>query len=117
MPQTCRGEVCRVLSKGAKLVFRIPAYPGQSFSGTVARSSHAIVPKSGTMAAEWDVRNDSGLLSLGMYPAVKWPIQRSSFALVALRTAAVTTTEQMFVIREHAGRAGGMLRKVLLTAI
>ena len=95
----------RVLSKGAMLVFRVPAYPGQSFSGIVARSSHALDPKSGTMAVELDVRNDSGLLSPGMYPTVTWPIQRSSPALVVPRSAAVTTTERMFVIREHVGRA------------
>ena len=97
--------MCRVVSKGARLVFRVPAYPGQSFSGTVARRSHAIVLKSGTMAVELDVRNDIGLLSPGMYPAVKWPVHRSSPALVVARTAAVTTTELMFVIRKHVGRA------------
>ncbi len=94
-----------VITKGAKLVFRVPAYPEQSFWGTVARSSHALDPKSRTMAVELDVRNDSGLLSPGMYPTVKWPIQRSSPALVVPRTAVVTTTERTFVIREHGGRA------------
>ena len=94
-----------VIAKGAKLVFHVPAFPEQSFSGIVARSSHTLDLKSRTMAVELDVRNDSGVLSPGMYPTVKWPIRPTSPALVVPRTAVVTTTERTFVIRQHDGRA------------
>ncbi len=93
------------IAKGAKLVFRVPAFPEQAFTGTVARSSHTLDPKSRTMAVELDVRNDGGLLSPGMYPTVKWLIRSVGPALVVPHTAVVTTTERTFVIREHDGRA------------
>ena len=94
-----------VIAKGTKVVFHVPAFPEQSFSGTIARSSHTLDPKSRTMAVELDVRNESGSLSPGMFPTVRWPIQKASSALVIPRTAVVTTTERTFVIREHDGRA------------
>ena len=38
---------------GARLTFHVPAFPERSFSGTLARSSHALDPNTRTMAVRW----------------------------------------------------------------
>jgi RND family efflux transporter MFP subunit len=90
---------------GARVEFRVPAYPGRTFSGTVARLAHALDAKTRTMPVELDVPNRDLALSPGMYPTVKWPVRRAQPGLFVPRTAVVTTTERTFVIRANAGRA------------
>ncbi len=90
---------------GAKVEFRVPAYPERAYSGTVARLAHALDQKTRTMAVELDVVNRDGSLSPGMYPAVKWPIRRARPAMTVPRTSVVTTTERTFVIRDRNGSA------------
>src|SRR5229473_2981422 len=60
--------------KGGKIAFTVPAYPGETFYGTLSRSAHSIDPKTRSMPVELDVSNPKGRLAAGMYPAVKWPI-------------------------------------------
>jgi RND family efflux transporter MFP subunit len=91
--------------RGARVEFRVPAYPERTYSGTVARISHALDPKTRTMAVELDVFNRDGSLSPGMYPSVKWPSRRSRPSLLVPATSVVTTTERTFVIRNQNGRA------------
>jgi RND family efflux transporter MFP subunit len=91
--------------KGARIEFHVPAYPERSYSGTLARISHALDQKTRTMAVELDVFNRDGSLSPGMYPSVKWQIRRSRPSLLVPKTSVVTTTERTFVIRNHGGRA------------
>jgi membrane fusion protein, multidrug efflux system len=90
---------------GARVGFRVPAYPGGKYSGTVARISHALDPKTRTMAVELDVLNPDGGLSPGMYPSVTWPVRQSRPSLLVPKTSVVTTTERTFVVREQNGRA------------
>ena len=90
---------------GAKVEFRVPAYPDRTYAGTVARIAHALDEKTRTMAVELDVVNRDGSLSPGMYPAVKWPIRGSRPLLMVPKTSVVTTTERTFVIRDRNGRA------------
>jgi membrane fusion protein, multidrug efflux system len=85
--------------------FKVPAFPERTFSGVIARSAHALDPKTRTMAVELDVVNRDGALSPGMYPAVKWPVRQPRPALYVPRTSVVTTTERTFVIRDHNGHA------------
>ena len=89
----------------ARIEFRVPAYPERIYSGTVARSAHALDPKTRTMPVELDVTNNDGSLSPGMYPTVKWPIRRSRPTLFVPASSVVTTTERTFVIRDRSGRA------------
>jgi membrane fusion protein, multidrug efflux system len=91
--------------KGASVSFRVPAFPDRTFSGKVARVSHAIDQKTRTMPVELDVINADGLLSPGMYPSVIWPVHRSQPSLLVPKTSVVTTTERTFVIRDHSGQA------------
>ncbi len=90
---------------GATVSFRVPAYPDRSYSGTIARNSHMLDPKTRSLAIELDVFNRDGSLSPGMYPSVKWPVRRAHPALFVPKTSVVSTTERTFVIRDHAGHA------------
>lgn len=93
------------IMNGASVPFKVPAWPDQKFSGTIARLSHALDQKTRTMAVELDVMNREGTLAPGMYPTVKWPVRRSRPSLFVPKTSVVTTTERTFVIRDHDGRA------------
>jgi RND family efflux transporter MFP subunit len=90
---------------GTKVTFHVPAFPQRTFSGTIARSSHALDPKTRTMPVELDVANADGSLSPGMYPTVNWSVRRSGPALLVPVSSVVTTTERTFVIRNRDGRA------------
>jgi RND family efflux transporter MFP subunit len=90
---------------GTTVEFRVPAREGRAFTGTIARSAHALDPKTRAMAVELDVTNSDGALAPGMYPTVKWPVHRTQPALLVPRTAVVTTAERTFVIRERGGHA------------
>lgn len=92
------------VTRGARLSFTVPAYPGQTFSGTVARISRTLDPATRTMPVELDVSNTAGALAPGMYPQVEWPLTKSA-ALLVPATAVVTTTERVFVIRVRNGKA------------
>jgi membrane fusion protein (multidrug efflux system) len=93
------------IARGGKVEFRVPAYPGRMFSGTVARAAHALDQKTRSMPVELDVFNSDGALSPGMYPAVKWPVRRARPALFVPKTSVVTTTERVFVVRDKDGHA------------
>ena len=90
---------------GASVAFQVPAWPERTYSGVIARISHALDQKTRTMAIELDVMNRDGSLAPGMYPTVKWPVRRSRPALFVPKTSVVTTTERTFVIRDQGGSA------------
>ncbi len=90
---------------GASVSFHVPAWPERSYSGTIARVSHALDQNTRTMAVELDVANRDGSLAPGMYPAVKWPIRRARASLFLPGSSIVTTAERTFVIRDQNGRA------------
>ena len=93
------------IAQSAKVTFHVPAFPERTYLGTIARSSHALDPKTRTMAVELDVANSDGSLSPGMYPTVNWPVRRSRPALLVPISSVVTTTERTFVIRNREGHA------------
>ena len=93
------------IERGRKIVFTVPAYPGESFTGTVARPAHAVDPETRTMPVELDVSNASGRLKPGMYAEVSWPIRRNAESLFVPPSAVKSTTERIFVIRVRNGKA------------
>ena len=93
------------LVNGASVPFQVPAWPERTYSGTIARISHALDQKTRTMAVELDVMNRDGSLAPGMYPTVKWPVRRTRPSLFVPNTSVVTTTERTFVIRDQDGQA------------
>lgn len=99
VPEADAGHIPR----GARVTFRVRAFPGEIFHGTVARIGRALDPKTRTMPVEVDVQN-AGRLSPGMYPEVEWPVRLPS-ALMVPSSSIVTTTARSFVIRVTGGRA------------
>lgn len=91
--------------KRAKVAFSVPAYPGETFAGTVIRIARSIDAKTRTMPVELDVLNTNGRLAAGMYPAVKWPIRARQSILLVPNSSVVSTSERMFVIRVKNGSA------------
>jgi membrane fusion protein (multidrug efflux system) len=91
------------MSDGAVVEFTVPAYPNQTFKGTVARIAHSVDVKTRTMPVELDVNNIGGRLSSGMFPEVLWPVHRSEPTLFVPIPAVAQTTEATFVIRIRSG--------------
>ena len=93
------------ISPGGRVGFTVPAYPGQTFQGEIARVSGTIDPKTRTMAVELDIANPQHLLAAGMFPDVVWTTRRPKPSLLVPPSSIVTTTERSFVIRVRDGRA------------
>jgi RND family efflux transporter MFP subunit len=93
------------IARGARVPFSVPAHPGETFTGVVARIPRSMDPKTRSMAVELDVPNPRGALAPGMYATVTWPVKRSRASLLVPLTSIVTTTERTFVIRVRDGRA------------
>src|SRR6266436_5062198 len=93
------------IMKGGKIAFSVPAYPGETFYGTLSRIARSIDPKTRSMPVELDVSNASGKLAAGMYPAVKWPIRGNRSALLVPPTSIATNSERTFVVRVKDGAA------------
>ena len=93
------------IQRGGAVAFHVPAYPDRMYSGTVARSAHALDPKTRTMSVELDVVNRDESLAPGMYPRVSWPVRRGRPALYVPKSSVVSTTERTFVIRDQGGKA------------
>ncbi|MFN7998280.1 MAG: efflux RND transporter periplasmic adaptor subunit [Bryobacteraceae bacterium] len=93
------------MARGASVAFRVPAFPERTYTGAIARVSHALDTKTRTMPVELDVFNRDGSLAPGMYPNVKWPVHGGQPVLFVPKTAVVTTTERTFVIRDRDGHA------------
>jgi membrane fusion protein, multidrug efflux system len=91
--------------RGTRVQFRVPAYPGRTFAGSIARIDRSLDAKTRSMAVELDVDNPRGELAPGMYPQVDWPTRTGNLSLLVPPTAIVTTTERTFVIRVQNGRA------------
>ncbi len=101
VPETLVGGIV----KGARVSFKVPAYPERTFSGTIVRLAHSLDDKTRTMPVELDVANPDGALAPGMYPTVSWPVRRTLPFLFVPKTSIVTTNERTFVIRDHEGKA------------
>ncbi|MEO8025398.1 MAG: efflux RND transporter periplasmic adaptor subunit [Bryobacteraceae bacterium] len=93
------------INRGARIAFTVPAFPGRTFSGQVARAARTLDAKSRTMPVEVEVANANGALAPGMFPEVDWPVRRAGASLLVPPTAIVTTTERSFVIRVTEGKA------------
>ena len=90
--------------QGQSVAFTVPAFPGQAFTGRVARTSHALDPKTRTMPVELDVSNPEGKLAPGMFANVAWSMRRTQPSLFVPPSAVATTTERTFVVRVRSGQ-------------
>jgi membrane fusion protein, multidrug efflux system len=92
------------VDKGAKVSFTVPAYPGRTFSGTVARIADSIDATTRTMPVEMDVWNPGFELASGMFPSVSWPVRRSSESLFVPQSAVARSGDQSFVLCVRNGK-------------
>lgn len=90
--------------QGETVPFTVPAFPGETFTGTVARASRALDPKTRTMPVELDVANAAGKLAPGMFANVAWTVRRTHSSLFVPPSAIATTTERSFVVRVRNGQ-------------
>lgn len=90
--------------QGQNVNFTVAAFPGETFTGRVARLGHALDPKTRTMPVELDVRNPEGRLSPGMFAQVAWSMRRRQPSLFVPGSAIATTTERTFVVRVRNGQ-------------
>lgn len=93
------------IPEGNKVLFTVPAFPSEFFTGSVARVAHSVEVKTRSMPVELDVMNPSGRLAPGMFSEVEWPVQRPQPTLFVPASALVRTTERVFVVRVRNGKA------------
>lgn len=100
VPEAYTGD----LKFGTSVSFAVAAYPGRSFSGTVARIARAVDVSTRTMAVEVDVANPRGQLAPGTFATVTWPVRRSGPSLFVPSASVASTTDRTFVIRVRGGK-------------
>ena len=101
VPEAYVGTIMR----GAKVEFRVSAFPDQPFQGVIARPAHTLDMKTRSMLVELDVSNPRQTLAPGMFAEVRWPVSRSKASLFVPTTAVVRTSERQFVVRVRDGVA------------
>ena len=104
------------LQTGVQIPFSVAAYPGQSFTGSVARIARAVDVSTRTMAVELDVTNADGRLAPGTFCQVAWPVRRPSPSLFVPSASVAATTDRTFVIRIRAGKTEWVDVKTGLTS-
>jgi RND family efflux transporter MFP subunit len=92
------------ITEGVEMPFTVPAYPGETFKGKVARVAHALDVKTRTMAVEIDVANRDGRLAPGGFCQVRWPVRRKAPSLLVPTGSVTSTTGRTFVIRVRDGK-------------
>jgi len=96
------------VSKGQSVSLEVPAYPGETFSGTVAAIAPAVDQKSRTASVRIDPKDDGGKLRPGMLAQVSIVTGTQSNALVVPREAVLgsaTPNGQATVVTLDGGRA------------
>jgi RND family efflux transporter MFP subunit len=101
---------------GTEISFTVAAYPGQTFSGKVARIAQSVDVSTRTMAVELDVANRHGRLAPGTFCQVRWPVRRSGPSLFVPSASVAMTTDRTFVIRIRNGKTEWIDVKTGLTS-
>ena len=104
------------MTVGTQMTFAVAAYPGQAFSGKVARIAGAVDVNTRTMAVELDVINNDGRLAPGSFCQVRWPVRRPGPSLLVPSSSVASTTGRTFVIRVRNGRTEWVDVRTGLTA-
>jgi membrane fusion protein (multidrug efflux system) len=104
------------VTMGTEMMFSVAAYPGQSFSGSVARIAHTVDASTRTMAVELDVNNRDGRLEPGTFCQVRWPVRRTGPSLLVPGGSVASTTGRLFVVRIRNGRTEWVDVKTGLTS-
>jgi RND family efflux transporter MFP subunit len=92
------------LTRGLSVAFTVSAFPGATFTGTVARIARAIDVTTRTMAVELDVDNADGRLAPGTFCQIRWPLRRTAPSLFVPTASVASTTDRTFVVRIRDGK-------------
>ena len=92
------------MQPGTDISFSVAAYPGQTWSGRIARIARSVDIGTRTMAVELDVTNKDGRLAPGTFCQVRWPIHRAAPSLFVPSGSVASTTDRTFVVRIRNGR-------------
>lgn len=92
------------LARGASIPFTVSAFPGTTFTGTVARIARAVDVTTRTMAVELDVNNADGRLAPGTFCQIRWPLHRPAPSLFVPTASVASTTDRTFVVRIREGK-------------
>ncbi|MGC8550966.1 MAG: efflux RND transporter periplasmic adaptor subunit [Acidobacteriaceae bacterium] len=87
------------IQKGSVVDFTVPAFPGRTFHGTVARLADSVDASTRTMPTEMDVTNPDAQLYSGMFPDVIWHVARTQPTLVVPSSAIGRSADQAYVVR------------------
>jgi RND family efflux transporter MFP subunit len=92
------------ISPGSMVPFTVSGYPGEKFSGTVARVAQSVDVQTRTMPVELEVSNTEGRLANGTFCQVQWSVRRPRPSLFVPSGSVATTTDRTFVVRIREGR-------------
>jgi len=101
---------------GTTIPFAVAAYPGQAWSGTIARIAQSVDVGTRTMAVELDVPNGDGRLVPGTFCQVRWQVRRTAPSLFVPSGSVASTTDRSFVIRVRGGKTEWVDVKTGLTS-
>lgn len=87
------------------VVFTVTANPEKQYNATYARSSRSLSEANRSMMTEFDVNNSSRELKAGMYAQVQLNTERTSKTLFVPVSSVVSSSENVFVIREKDSKA------------
>ncbi len=92
------------IESGARVSFTVPAFPGRTFTGTIARLADSIDVSTRTMPVEADVWNPRMELSSGMFPQVSWPVHRPAPSLFVPQSSVARSADQAYLLRIRDGK-------------
>jgi RND family efflux transporter MFP subunit len=93
------------ITRGARVTFKVAAFPDQDFQGIVTRPAYSLDVKTRSMLVELDVANPNRVLAPGMFAETQWPVSRGKPSLFVPTSAVVRSSERQFVVRVRAGVA------------
>lgn len=94
------------ITAGKPAVVEVDAYPGESFTGKVARVAPVLDPATRTAQMEVEIPNASGRLKPGMYARVRLTVEQKADALVVPRTSVIAVEGKtgVFVANNNTAR-------------
>ncbi len=93
------------LPANSTVSFGVNAMPERVFTAKLSRSARSLVEENRAMMAEFDVSNQAQELKAGMYAEVRMPVERSVKTMFVPKTAVVSSSEKVFVIRVQDDKA------------
>lgn len=87
------------------VTFTVTASPEKQYKAAYARSSRSLSEANRSMMTEFDVDNSAHDLKAGMYAQVQLNTERTSKTLFVPTTSVVSSSEQIFVIRQKDNKA------------